>query len=197
MPVQVWEHSGTFARPGQRTLDCRCQSCGASVTLVDPKVIKDERQAALWLVWTLVAPAILLPRAARHAKAWADHPVVPGAPIPPLKFDRPESTRRCGKCGTVAELRNIERSTLNGIPSGTERTYLCPNCGNSFTTESASGVASHLFGAFLFLGGGLVALTEPGSDPVERYALGPGAILAGLWFAWSAVKAVRVNRANR
>jgi DNA-directed RNA polymerase subunit RPC12/RpoP len=198
MPVQIWAHTGPFARPGQRTMDCRCQACGAAVTLFDPKVIKDERQAGLFLVWTLLAPLILLPRAARHARAWTDHPVVPGAPIPPLRFDRPHATRRCGACGERADLTNVHESRANGVPTGTDRTYRCSRCGASFTTESAAGIISSLFGSLLFLGFGLLSLLDPPGThpPFERYFLIPAAILAGAWFAWSAVRAVAVNRRN-
>lgn len=157
------------------------------------------RTAGLVLIWTIVAPLILLPRAAAQAKAWENHPIVPDAAIPPLRFDRPQTRRRCGKCGGTAELVDIMRHNTNGMPAGTERQYQCPQCGNTFITESTSGIVSNMIGALLFGVGGLVTLIDPEgrNTPAEKYLLLPMALCAGAWFAWSAVKAIASNRRNR
>jgi hypothetical protein len=193
---QAWEHSFNGMSSGAVTRDCRCQACGADVTLYDPKSIRGVRIAGYILMLTVFMGPIFLIAAWRRGRAWDQNPLVPDAPRPKIRSWRGPGNRRCGGCGKIAQLVGITRHRHNGIPTGTDCSYACPSCQRAFVTESAGGIA------FGVLGGGLIALAGgwwflAGHDDNKwRIFGGPAIALVGAWLVLRALRHVAAAIAN-
>jgi hypothetical protein len=161
--VHAWQHSVNGISGNTVIRECQCQSCGATVTL-QPRI----KIWPLWLMAVLLLPSVigsLAPgiMAFRRGRAWKKSPIVPGAPMPAMRYKHGPGNRRC-ECGDVLLLKSITRNTHNGIPVGTEYVYQCARCDKQVTLESALGIIlNFLFGALLGLCGYwmLVGLTDP------------------------------------
>jgi hypothetical protein len=151
---QAWAHSFSGQETGQVTRDCRCQACGASVTLRDPKAISTFKIIAWVLIITIFGFPYLMFRVWRWNRAWDKNPLVPDAPFPRIAHWRGPGNRRCGNCGKVARLASVTRNTRNGIPMGTTCEYACVGCKRAFETESVGGLFVNFLTVALVAGGG-------------------------------------------
>jgi len=89
-------------------------------------------------------------------------PVVPGAPVPEIRYRSLEPIPHC-TCGEATLCTKVVANRTNGIPSGVERTYVCNSCGRSWVIESLGGMTGAVFGGLL-LGdfvAGLLLRSEP------------------------------------
>jgi len=172
--VHAWQHSVNGISSNTVIRECQCQSCGATVTL-QPRI----KIWPLWLMAVLLLPSVvgsLVPgiMAFRRGRAWKINPVVPDAPMPPMRYKSGPGNRRCD-CGGTLVLKSVTRNTHNGIPAGTEYVYQCDKCQKEVTLESALGILlNFLFGALLALLGYVVL--DAVKDPWWRW--GGGIVLA-------------------
>lgn len=175
--------------------DYVCQSCGAKVTLVDPKRIRALRLTAWLMIWAVVPTPILLLMANARKNAWSRHPLVPGAPYPAITRVQAggEASRRCAKCGHTARPVSVTRHRSLGIPTGTEVRYLCEGCGAQLKIEG--GAIFGLVQAALVAGGGLVAMTEA-PEVWMRFGLGPLGIIGGGYLAYTVVRDIVLAARN-
>lgn len=187
---QAWTHTLSNVETGRVTRDCRCQACGASVTLRDPKAIRLYAILSLALGF-LVVPLFGLPFVYAWRRAWDKTPLVPDAAFPEVRYWRGPGNRRCGACGKIARLESVTRNTHNGIPMGTDCSYRCEGCSATFETESAGGLLVNLLGAALFGGGALAWLaSQQGLRLGWGLALSVAALGGGVFFVYTFGKRV-------
>jgi hypothetical protein len=72
-------------------------------------------------------------------------PVIPGAPLPPMRFDDGPEVRACAKCSAPATVYKVTRHTVNGIATGTDYEYRCSQCKREFQVESVWGMVFETF----------------------------------------------------
>ena len=179
--VRAWQHTHFGAASNIVTYDCQCQSCGTRVTLQPRARILGFYIAGVLLLPTVIPGAIVLWMAISRSRAWKRNPVVPGAPMPAMRFQSGPGNRRCG-CGGTATMKKVTRHTHNGIPTGTEYEYACGSCGKGFVIESFAG----LF--FSFLGASVLAAVSYAvighvEKPLSRWGWGLGLALLALLLA--------------
>jgi len=139
----AWSHAHFGMNTGAVTRDCRCQACGARVTLRARARLTGFAIAGVLLLPTCIGLPIL-------GVTWwwwqqeARNPVVPDAPQPVRRFRDGPPLRRCGSCRELAAAKTVTRNRTNGLPTGTEYGYVCGGCGARFTVESPWG---HAFSA--------------------------------------------------
>lgn len=145
----------------------RCQHCGAAFELRPPSEANTQMFMAAFFMMVMLGVAFAAGRnltltpnvigvlcavfgpfelafgvwfvvAARRKSSWARHPVVAGAPMPPMRFPAPlqQSPRRCARCGASAKLKSLVRHRTQGIPMGTEWSYSCESCNHCFKLAS-------------------------------------------------------------
>lgn len=149
-----WAHSTFGVKSSQRTLDFRCQGCG----------VRFRIRSKAHRLGTLIAGILLLPTcmgAPILGWAWWMHqqdprnPVVPGAPLPPVRFAMGPPRRRCAACSGSCIAISVVANTHNGIPTGTDYTYRCTKCSHTFEIESPWG---QVFNVMAALALGLIGL---------------------------------------
>ena len=192
---QAWVHSMNGVATGAVTRECRCQACGANVTLRDPTVIRTTMVMGFIFLIAIIPGLVMLAMTWRWRKRWDDNPLV-DAPRPEVRHWRGPGNRRCGGCGQIARLVSVTRHTHNGMPTGTDCEYACAGCKREFTTESAGGV---LFG--LIAGAGIAAAGAGwffvGNEPTPWRRFGaPVIALLGLWLVLRAVRRIGAAIAN-
>lgn len=107
-------------------------------------------------------------------------PVVPDAPIPPIRYGLVEPGRKCG-CGGVAPCTKIVASRTNGIPTGVTHTYHCPHCNTEFAVESAWATILGLVAGGAFAAGGAYFMPSAWADGwLATLICGAVAVGAGL-----------------
>jgi len=177
---QAWEHSFSGVATGQVTRECRCQACGANVTLRDPKAIRTLKIIGLVMLVLIFPAPVVLAMAYVRGRAWDRNPLVPDASMPQIRYRRGPGPRRCGRCGKTARLTSVVRHTHNGIPTGTTCGYACEGCEQTFATESAGGVLVSLFSGVLLGGGGAIAFFTIHESSWTKWLAAPIGILAGV-----------------
>lgn len=146
MQVFAWQHTTFGASTGDTTRELRCQSCGAWFV-----IRARSRQIALWIVGGVLTLTTCVGGIPFFVVAWMrgqvekSLPVLPGAPVPHMRFRGGPPLRSCSKCSGVATAIRVTRSTHNGLPTGTEYEYQCAQCSATFIVESPWG---HIFAAF-------------------------------------------------
>jgi hypothetical protein len=111
------------------------------------------------LIFGLVLLVVGVPLAWWTTGPWRTarrHPVVPDAPMPPIRFTLNEPFRRC-TCGETARCTRVLQTRKAGLNLGREMTYACAHCKREFTIESAfsaigatlGGLAASAFGVAL------------------------------------------------
>ncbi len=193
---QAWHHSMNGISTGAVTRECRCQACGADVTLHDPKAIRNLKIVGYIFLVTVFMGPILLVAAWRRGRAWDAHPLVDGAPRPRITSWRGPGNRRCGGCGQIARLVGVTRHSHNGVPTGTDCAYACPSCNREFVTESAGGVAFSVCvgGLMAVAGGGLFFFGH--EDSRWRTLAAPAVAALGVWVVLRALRRVAAAIAN-
>lgn len=157
-------------------------SLGALVSLLtarDPQdaliglAIIGSLSVLMWfLSWRMLGPEVAIRR-------W---PIVPGAPVPALRFAapperaRPEDARRRCACGSQARCTHVQPQRLRGLPIGLRSQFVCDVCRATFAIDDAAHTA-FLFvaAAALFGATWLLALHPPGAAV--------GAADTNRWFA--------------
>jgi DNA-directed RNA polymerase subunit RPC12/RpoP len=186
--VTDWKHTQWGSATGMSTRDYRCQACGRKFTI-------HPRMNAIALV---IAGVIMLPIGIGLIPLWMawarsrtdkKNPIVPGEPPPHLRYRDGPPLRDC-VCGGAAVVAKIKRSTTNGLPTGTEVEYRCPQCQKQFTIESAWGMTFSLFsGALLFA---IAFWAYAASDSaLSRYGWGIGLSVLGGFLVWSFIERLR------
>jgi hypothetical protein len=193
---QAWQHSFNGISTQAVTRECRCQACGAEVTLKDPSAIRTMKILAFILAIAIIPLPLMLFRIWRSTRAWDRSPLVEGAPFPPIQHWRGPGNRRCGECGKLARLRSVTRRTHNGIPVGTSCSYECTGCNRKFETESWGGVLFNIFVFVLFAGGAAAyALSQAKLSTTAMLVCG-GGVVGGLLLLGVAVARIRDNLRN-
>jgi hypothetical protein len=215
--VQVVEHQVGNVKTEHIRRECICQSCGARVNLRSPQFVRLVPWlggilllvyiplmswaliSGLFGLW-LVALFLLLPLAVifaglRFKKAWQQHPLVPGAPFPGVRYRKKSvANRRCAGCGDIAAVTNILHQRVNGIPAGIEYTYSCVSCSRQFTIRSGSLYVLQILAVVLFLFCGVIALLEAGST--ETYLLATFGFLMGGYILYELYSSLRAQIRN-
>lgn len=191
-----WKHTVWGGATGSVTRDFRCQNCGAKFTL-RPR----GYNIGLWVagvlltLTTLVLGLPFLYVAWRRGRIAKQMVVVPGAPLPPMRYRGGPPVRTCAACGGYAVAFNITRRVHNGIPSGTEYEYRCMGCQAEFMVESVGGMLSSLFAAVV-IGAIAAAFWFGAHAPGWRFG---GAAVAGLlavFMAWTVFSRLRARANN-
>lgn len=194
MVIRSWKHSPQ--------LDWACQSCGTPLrtrprwarivvgVMVLPWLLVCAPMGATlsfldgghWrtLVLGLAVGALGLvaaPLVAAPFLTVARSPIVPGADLPPMRFDGAEPGRRCS-CGETATCIGVHEGRVKGIKAGTLRAYACEACGRQFDVDDGLGMAtSFLAGtAFLVIAVSGLLLGAVGSWLAVLGLLGAGAL---------------------
>jgi hypothetical protein len=190
--VMEWQHTHGSFSTGEVTREYRCQHCGKwTVKRAKSTVV------AYWIVGVIMLPACLLGAPWLYL-AWREGqfekrlPLVPGAPVPRMRFPGGPPKRTCGKCGGIARAINITRHTHRGMPTGTDFEYQCGQCQLTFTTENVLG---HVFSSFGFLAllGVSMAFFANADSPGWKWG---GSIVSGLiagFLGWQNIERV-LNR---
>ena len=175
--VSDWKHQVWGGATGASTRDYRCQACGAKFT-IHPR----HKLIGLTIAGVLLLPALVgavpLFMAWRRSRIDGKNPIVPGEPLPPIRYRDGPPLREC-ICGGSAVAARITRRTHNGVPTGVEIEYECGQCQKGFTIESAWGQALSLIGGALLLGFALLAYSVAESS-LARWGWTIGLSLAGL-----------------
>lgn len=149
------------------------------------------------LVLGVVGLAVGVPLALWATSPWRAarrHPVVPGAPVPVLRYSLDEPFRRCS-CGQSARCTHVLQWRKMGVNLGREMTYRCDGCTREFTIDSVFGTVFTVFGSALALAVGIgAASTASGQGPGAWACSGAIALLGvcGLLLAiWRVVSRLR------
>lgn len=170
--VMTWENRGSFSSTGTEE-EWRCQECGETF-------VKKPRMEviAYWVVGVILALGCVgLPFlwvAWRQQRFEQRLPVVPGVAQPRMKFPGGAPPRRCAHCDGEAKAVTITRHTHRGLPTGTTFEYECSGCKKGFTTESAWGHVTSLFGGALLGFISAAFLTARNESPGWRWGGGLG-----------------------
>jgi len=187
---QAWVQSFNGAQTGAITRDCRCQACGADVTLYDPSGIRTAKIIGWILVITVFMSPFIFFMVWRRTRAWDRNPLVPGAPRPPITSWRGPGNRRCAACGGIARLVNVTKRSHNGVPMGVECDFECVGCRRAFSTESAWGIIATLLAAALFGIGCVAMLMSDKKMEIWLRGLLVLCAVAGPFLAWKSTKKV-------
>lgn len=155
--VRAWHHRFAGIDTPSRTLELRCASCGAEVTLHPHTKIAAERLIAILMIPAVFPSLYFFASARRKARAWNDNPVVGGHHHPVGPPDR-----WCS-CGCAASCVRLRQQRVNGIPVGTRSDYRCGACSRTFTVpDVAHLVFLFVISSLVFAAGALVIAFPPG-----------------------------------
>jgi DNA-directed RNA polymerase subunit RPC12/RpoP len=147
--LRVPDHLGLDPAIEPATKVYRCQNCGAKYA-VAPRL-----STAIGLLIGVMAGVTIIGLPVFFSK-WRQHkvgariPVVPMAPVPPVRFATGHDERACHACRASASVVNVKRSVIDGYSHGTEYLYRCGACGSEFAIQSVWGIG------FTFLAAGVV-----------------------------------------
>jgi DNA-directed RNA polymerase subunit RPC12/RpoP len=138
--VHEWQHTSYGRATGESTKDYRCQICGAKYC------VRPRLQTIAGLVIGVMAATTIIGLPFfffywRRHRVGARIPVVPMVAVPPLRYGSGPEQRKCDACPSAATVVKVTRSTINGIPDGTEYVYRCNGCNTEFTIQSIWGIA--------------------------------------------------------
>jgi DNA-directed RNA polymerase subunit RPC12/RpoP len=168
--VHDWQHRIVGLDTQTRTLEFRCQSCGAEVTLHPQNRIFAERLMG-WLLIPAIFPSVyFFVSARRKERAWTDHPLVDGAQHTPAVPDG----RRC-VCSRAAPCIRIMQRRMQGIPVGTRYQYRCSACSRAFTVHDNRSIVFWAITAIVLCAAGALVLAFPPGSAV-------GAERSNQWF---------------
>jgi DNA-directed RNA polymerase subunit RPC12/RpoP len=186
--VSDWKHSVWGGATGTSTRDYRCQACGAKFT-IHPGMNSIALVVAGVLMLPIFIGIVPLLMAWRRSKTDAKNPIVPGEPLPQIRYRDGPPLREC-HCGGTAVAAKITRRRHNGVPVGIEIEYACGQCQKGFTIESAWGQALSLFFSLMLFGLALFAYSMA-ETPLGRWGWAVGLSLAGLLLAAQFVNRLR------
>jgi len=160
------------------------------VLLHSPLAIRIERAFAMLLMPAVIPGLIFLASAREKARAWADNPLVEGAPVPAPSTSGPPP-RRC-ECSAPATCRRIAHQGTWTVRLGTRHDYECAGCGSRFSVHDAWGIVVAGLFALVLLGLGTLAILVPPGKAVgaerSNQWFGLGLAVLGVcalgWFGW-------------
>jgi DNA-directed RNA polymerase subunit RPC12/RpoP len=150
--VFAWQHSFHGMQTNETTRELRCQACGAWF-----KIHPKGKILGLWImggVMTLTTclggiPIFFL--AWRRSQTEKRLPIIPGAPIPALRYPGGPPRRTCRGCKNALAASRVTRESTNGVPTGTEYEYQCATCNRRFVIESPLRHVFAVLGTMLML----------------------------------------------
>lgn len=155
--IRHWKRERFGHDSGFGDRDFCCQACGHRFTLVSKVYIGSFIALALILAIAVFPFFLFGGWAAYRTWPWLRNPLVPGAPMPPMRYRAVEPTRACA-CGGAAVCRSVTRHSTNFIPTGTVYVYACTRCSASFTLSNPYGILFGLMaGGFLVMIGAVLA----------------------------------------
>ncbi len=166
----------------------RCQSCGRRVPLCSRRLT-----AGLFVAGLLLAPIGLgLPLMGAGwwlGKQDAWNPVVPDAPVPPVRYRTGPRPRTCGVCGGACIARGITRQRVGILPAGSTVVFQCESCGVHFGVENFFGLLVSSAGGLLFFFGAW----DASRGGFGRYPLFVAALfliggIAGCWMVFAGLR---------
>jgi hypothetical protein len=133
--ISEWKHTYWGAETQQATRDFRCQSCGTRFSLPPPL------QSWVFIVMGLImacgiGPLMFTYIGWRQLRREKINPVVPNAPLPPMRYRVGPPQRACRGCSQAVTLTHVTRHRINGLPAGTEFKFACSHCKKTFVIDS-------------------------------------------------------------
>jgi hypothetical protein len=188
----AWSHTLNGVSFGRPLRECRCQTCGFSVTLYDPFTLRVQWIASIVMLCSVVfAPlgllGVLLLKGQRAR--WRDNPLAPDAPTPEIIYRLGPGDRRCARCGAAARLERMTRHRYGLHATGTDYDYACVACDHRFQTESSGGLVKEIVVGMSCTALGLFAL---GLDvgPEVRFGVSGLFLVIGAFALYQAVSHV-------
>ena len=169
--INAWQHTVAGIDTKTVTSDYRCQSCGRKLTLRPRLEILVDRILGGVLLLAIFPGIYLLWRAHRRSRDWTDNPILPGAPVPRMRFHDGPPNRRCGRCGGTATLKSAKRTRRSGVVIGTAYVFQCQGCRAELETEDLRGQLFNFFaGSVMAIIA--VAIWMNAGSPGTRYGFG-------------------------
>ena len=153
LPGMVTEHRSLTVDSVMATQSYRCQACGRGFTQLSWPLMLALVISGVVLIPLFVGLPLLLVAVWLHLQnRW--HPVVPGAPMPPLRYRTAPKPRTCTECGGACPAYRVRQHYVQSLPSGRDVSYHCPTCGTAFTIHSLGGLLLYAVGGLLAVSGG-------------------------------------------
>ena len=138
--VHEWQHTSFGHASGRATKDYRCQNCGKKYCVRPRSETLTGLIVGVMAATTIIGLPFFFFYWRRH-RVGSRIPIVPMVAVPPLRYASGPVQRRCAACPSAATLVKVTRSTINGIPDGTEYAFRCTGCSTEFTIQSIWGIA--------------------------------------------------------
>lgn len=184
--IRDWQVTRFGLSTGSSTRDFCCQSCGHRFTLAQVPQIVAFGILTVLLAITLCGGFVFACLTASCIWPYVANPVVPGAPMPLVRFRATEPRRKCASCGGVTTCRLVTKHTVNLLPMGHSYDYACTACRHTFRLRSAGRLAAMALGGSFLLVIGIPTVTV-GLGLIFLLA---AAIYWGV-FSWSLANLVR------
>jgi hypothetical protein len=145
----------------------------------------------------LLSIAVAVSRwAGSAARAHRLRPIVPGAPLPVVRFPAPEPAARRCRCGGRATSVALIEHQSHGISQGRTTNYRCTSCGRELQLEDGRGIATLALGTVVFLGLGIALLAHSSGQGPGAWVCSGLVTLVGVVAGFLVVAAILAHRAH-